>query len=614
MGSSAVVPTLKKSSPRFNVVTWNARALLTKDPGKRRKKLQVFDKVLHSASAVLIQEMHGTKAEMALNLSRLETDWHVELNPGPDRNTGGTAILVRKEGLKAGHSVRNATIVSGRVQRVEIHADDERLILWNVHNEKLTIPVTKGVTETLTRDIGDTNLDPLKCAVWCAGDWNFLAPGDSQMSIAAPVACTSAADVYAPGSATQKAWQDTLDLMVEFQQTAPTHFSPPNLTCSRIDRIYTSTPGWILTSVRATAALFAEPRELHESGISDHAPVSASMTLQRRLPQELQPISRYVVESEHFKKRHDELVAIADLQNLPPVLRWQRHKSILRQAGLHARDALLNAPGHTEFEVNQTVATIARTVWHNDVRLARKLVRCSDLASQHLLVTHAEVKLRSSVAFNSCVEAAKTAFYAKMKDRVDADHQGTASKKNVSKQRAITRLAKLWAPQDKRLVLAAVKVPSGSNSFAIERQPERRAAALASSWSPTFSVKEVDEDKARSFCARWCAPALWHLIRPVSRACMRWYIKSVKDAAPGPDGLPYSAWGAAGDAGVETLVGVNDFLASGYSMPIEFSDQLMLFAVKGEEAEDAHEVCRSPSDTRPLSLKNSDNKLVAGIN
>ena len=30
--------------------------------------------------------------------------------------------------------------------------------------------------------------------------------------------------------------------------------------------------------------------------------------------------------------------------------------------------------------------------------------------------------------------------------------------------------------------------------------------------------------------------------------------------------------------------------------------------------QDAHEVCRSPSDTRPLSLKNSDNKLVAGIN
>ena len=47
---------------------------------------------------------------------------------------------------------------------------------------------------------------------------------------------------------------------------------------------------------------------------------------------------------------------------------------------------------------------------------------------------------------------------------------------------------------------------------------------------------------------------------------------------------------------------MNDFLASGYVMPIKFSDQLMISTVKGEELEDAHEVCWEPGDTRPLSL------------
>jgi hypothetical protein len=49
-------------------------------------------------------------------------------------------------------------------------------------------------------------------------------------------------------------------------------------------------------------------------------------------------------------------------------------------------------------------------------------------------------------------------------------------------------------------------------------------------------------------------------------------------------------------------------------MPITFSDQLMLFAVKGEEPDDTHEVSRSAADTRPLSLKNTDNKIIARVN
>ena len=81
-----------------------------------------------------------------------------------------------------------------------------------------------------------------------------------------------------------------------------------------------------------------------------------------------------------------------------------------------------------------------------------------------------------------------------------------------------------------------------------------------------------------------------------------------------PDGLPYADWDAAGDAGAETLLEVNDILASGYTMPITFSDQLMLFAVKGEKPDVTHEVSRLAADTRPLSFKNTDNKIIVGVN
>ena len=48
-------------------------------------------------------------------------------------------------------------------------------------------------------------------------------------------------------------------------------------------------------------------------------------------------------------------------------------------------------------------------------------------------------------------------------------------------------------------------------------------------------------------------------------------------------------------------------------MGIEFNDSLPCFAPKGEEDGDSVEVIRAPCDTRPLALKNSDNKTVGGV-
>ena len=103
------------------------------------------------------------------------------------------------------------------------------------------------------------------------------------------------------------------------------------------------------------------------------------------------------------------------------------HKVILGRAGEYAREKLLYAAEYSEFDVNQTLATIARTVWHNDVRLARKLSRCSDLAKKHLSVPDDEVILICPPSFKSCVEVAKTANCAKLKDKVDLVHPEAAS-------------------------------------------------------------------------------------------------------------------------------------------------------------------------------------------
>jgi hypothetical protein len=46
-------------------------------------------------------------------------------------------------------------------------------------------------------------------------------------------------------------------------------------------------------------------------------------------------------------------------------------------------------------------------------------------------------------------------------------------------------------------------------------------------------------------------------------------------------------------------------------MGIDFNDVLQFFAAKGDEELDHVEVLRSPCDTRPLGMKNTDNKTIA---
>ena len=54
------------------------------------------------------------------------------------------------------------------------------------------------------------------------------------------------------------------------------------------------------------------------------------------------------------------------------------------------------------------------------------------------------------------------------------------------------------------------------------------------------------------------------------------------------------------------------WLCSGLNMMIDFNVTLQVFIAKGDDTHDSVEVMRDPSSTRPLGLKNTDNKIIAG--
>jgi hypothetical protein len=79
-----------------------------------------------------------------------------------------------------------------------------------------------------------------------------------------------------------------------------------------------------------------------------------------------------------------------------------------------------------------------------------------------------------------------------------------------------------------------------------------------------------------------------------------------QDSAPGPDGICYSAWKAAGPVGIDILHGILTDLWQGGSPPPSFRRSLMVFLPKSDSQ------AVGPHELRPLALCDSDYKIIMG--
>lgn len=89
-------------------------------------------------------------------------------------------------------------------------------------------------------------------------------------------------------------------------------------------------------------------------------------------------------------------------------------------------------------------------------------------------------------------------------------------------------------------------------------------------------------------------------------------VHNTRDTAPGPDGLPYSAWTNAGVSVLRVLYEAYLWLLSGSvyrEWHAELNDSIMVFLDKLAKTED--KAPRGPKDTRALSLSNTDCKNLS---
>ena len=161
------------------------------------------------------------------------------------------------------------------------------------------------------------------------------------------------------------------------------------------------------------------------------------------------------------------------------------------------------------------------------------------------------------------------------------------------------------------------------------------AEALRTHWEPTFTRRTINAHCLEQWLAEDAtAPnGLRGAVQPLLRTHSAWHVRcrDVRRAiemssasAPGPDGIPYAAWRRLGpfavdvlhqalqalscEGGMEALLQAFPLDAEGNT---EFNQAILAFIPKKLPQRQGELEYFLPADVRPLSIVNTDNRLLA---
>jgi len=223
-----------------------------------------------------------------------------------------------------------------------------------------------------------------------------------------------------------------------------------------------------------------------------------------------------------------------------------------------------------------TLSTIARVVGTQSRQLALNLTEHSELAAEHLEIGDHVISIRSQGIFIEAYEKAKLDLLSKQTAKNELQKSSPKKDKTALK---LSKLAKLLVPLGKKLILEGVVV----GNQIITTEPAK-TIALGNAWQPTFDSKAFDYDKAQSYLNKVddfgeyssndIAPDYWIYKEAISKG---------PSTQPGPDAIPYSAWKACGEVGIQTLLHVDRSLREGESPEENLNVSSMAFLVKAKK-------------------------------
>ena len=210
----------------------------------------------------------------------------------------------------------------------------------------------------------------------------------------------------------------------------------------------------------------------------------------------------------------------------------------------------------------------------------------------------------------------------------------TATGRKKAKADTIARLNALWVPTAPRIILIGSRITaeeadefsistsnlSTDSSGAFLVSGDDHAQAILKTWVKVFgTASELPSPDIISRCmssydtSKWD----WNLAAQFDPLLVSHYLQKLKHTGSGKDGVHSFCFKLGGQYVVQYLVRLIDGFFNCKQLPEDINDGLLVFLSKADKDDDkdlsSEGVYRSPLDLRPLTLKNSENKVVAGV-
>jgi endonuclease/exonuclease/phosphatase family metal-dependent hydrolase len=369
---------------------------------------------------------------------------------------------------------------------------------------------------------------------------------------------------------------------------------------SRLDRIYTNIQPCLLHDM--VVHTHAIGYITNPNNISDHIPVSSTIQ-----PQVLRPTTGFRLSS--WTVLHPEFMATSRdmLDTCPLPVSGIAALEVLREV-LQATDMAIKDIGGAE----GASTTPQKLYWalmamrggrdNKATLISRaagaypKLLEWCDAAPAK--VTH------PTELHNHITELSRSNIES-MRNELEADH-ATAEWKKIGKREAMRRRATAWTSERRRVSTFTILDSAGAPATSVTHATQ----LLANHWGKVFAAKPCSKLFQKSLLQHVVtAPddIAWRMSREEFIAIA----ERCSDSAPGPDGIPYSAWVRADPRFIDFVHRAYDELLDGATLPDDFNAAHMVFLPKGEFDGDAHGIARLPESTRPLTLSNAVAKVIA---
>lgn len=202
------------------------------------------------------------------------------------------------------------------------------------------------------------------------------------------------------------------------------------------------------------AALTEPPDRLQAQRVSDHAPVRVVLQVKSDREQADKPIPFRIARSEAFAQRLRELSALVPWWSIGDLEALQKMKQIQREAAnVVMKMEREHLPRSCEAMAALLMA-LARAVARQQAGLAAEIARRHPDTRDVVRIEAGRVSLRDPVVFTSRLCEARLAEFAG-----ECEPEPSEDNARLARSARRHRLARLWAPVDRRMVLRGVRAP-----------------------------------------------------------------------------------------------------------------------------------------------------------